>query len=268
MTMTAKSVLPQGIIERATYPSDGFEIDVWIMRPKRTYPVPIVIYNHGSRAQADGSIACDVSTLSFDTSVWNGVASGDCAVIFPEGRGYGASTGPKLADCRDLKDVWVYLKGRAKDVTACARWLHNRAWADMSRIIVCGCSHGGIVSLFAQAELNVSGTVLQAPAAGDQSREAIHPDLVRALDRSTAPILIQHAEYDLQAPIEFSQSLLRLGTERGKDMRFCPYPFRRSIPGHGQFNWVHRDIWAQDFDRFVTERLGVETRLVGVSADT
>ena len=265
--MMAEPSVPQGIIERTTFPSDGLEIDVWIMRPKSAGPVPIVIYNHGSRMRTDGSIATDVSTLSFDTRVWNGVGTGDCAVIFPEGRGYGASAGPKLTDCRDLEDVWTYLRGRARDVVAGIRWLQSRAWADTSGIIVCGCSHGGIVSLLVQADMTVSGTVLQAPAVGDQARAAVRPDLVQALDRSAAPILLQHAEHDLQAPIEFSQSLHDTGRRLGKDSRLHRYPFQRSIQSHDQFNWENRHIWAGDFDRFVSETLGIDNPLAR-SADS
>ncbi|MEM1046054.1 MAG: hypothetical protein AAGL24_07880 [Pseudomonadota bacterium] len=252
-----------GIIERATYPSDAFAIDVWVMRPVTQGRFPVILYNHGSKKRADGYIDSGCPTLSFDTPVWAGVSAGLCAVVFPEGRGYGASTGPGLEACHDMADVWSFLKGRGRDAAACAAWLTNLAWADTSRLIVCGCSHGGIVSLLAQADLNVCGSVLQAPATGDQAPEASMPDLIDALKRSKAPILLQHAEHDLHAPIEFSRSLCRLGRDSGKDMRLLEYPFQRSMGGHDQFAWRNRRIWGRDFNRFACQSLGVAGDLLG-----
>lgn len=252
-----------GLIERATYPSGEHAIDVWVMRPGRPGRVPVIVYNHGSRMQPDGRIDSSRSTLSFDTPVWAGVRAGLCAVVFPEGRGYGASTGPGLAACKDMPDVWSFLKGRGRDVVACITWLSGLAWADTSRLLVCGCSHGGIVSLLAQADLNVCGSVLQAPAAGDQARDVSRPEYLDALKRSKAPILLQHAEHDLHAPIEFSRALFRLGRDCGKDVRVLEYPLRRSMAGHDQFAWRNKAIWGPDFSRFARQTLGLNGDLLG-----
>lgn len=251
-----------GLIERTSFGSGGYSIDVWVMRPRKSGKFPVVIYNHGSRMQADGRIDSSCSTLDFDTPIWSGVSAGHCAVIFPEGRGYGASTGPTLENCKSWGDVWSFLKGRAQDVVAGVTWLQSQSWADSSRILVCGCSHGGIVSFLAQADLTVSGTVMQAPAVGDQSQDVSDPELTRALHRLTAPVLLQHAHHDLHAPIEFSRSLLRSGRDTAKDIRLREYPFRPPLSSHDQFAWHNRDIWGPDFDRFVCEALGVNGHLV------
>ncbi len=211
----------------------------------------------------DGRIDSVRSTLSFDTPVWAGVNAGLCAAVFPEGRGYGASTGPGLEACKDMTDAWSFLEGRSRDVAACVRWLDGLAWADTARLLVCGCSHGGIVSLLAQSRVNVSGTVLQAPSAGDQARDVSTPVLLDALDRSNAPTLLQHAEHDLHAPIEYSRSLYRLGRKAAKDIRLVEYPFQRSMAGHDQFAWRNRRIWGRDFNRFACRVLGVNGDLLG-----
>lgn len=258
----AQSTRPPGLVERTTYDSDGHAIDLWVMRPRAPGRVPVIIYNHGSRMQADGRIDSACSTLSFGTPPWRGVRDGCCAVAFPEGRGYGASSGPRLADCRSMQDVWAFLTGRARDVVAAVAWLETQSWADTSRVLLCGCSHGGIVSFLAQADLDVRGTVLQAPAAGDQSQEVTHPALIDALALARAPVLLQHAQHDLHAPIEFTRSLHRLGRESVKDFRLHEYAFRPAMPGHDQFAWGHRAIWGADFDLFARESLGVSGELV------
>ncbi len=258
----AQSTPPAGLIERTTYGSDGYVIDLWVMRPRSAGRVPVVVYNHGSRQQADGRIDSACSTLSFETPLWRGVRDGSCAVVFPEGRGYGASTGPQLADCGSMQDVWTFLGGRARDVVAAVAWLDSQGWADTSRVLLCGCSHGGIVSFLAQADLDVRGTVLQAPAAGDQAQEVTQPALIRALALSRAPILLQHAQHDLHAPVEFSRSLHRLGRERAKDFRLHEYPLQPSMPGHDQFAWGNRAIWGADFDSFARGSLGISGSLV------
>ncbi len=252
----------QSIIERSAYESGGYEIDVWVMRPRLSGQFPVVIYNHGSRMQADGRVDSACATLRFETPAWSGVSAGHCAVIFPEGRGYGASSGPKLADCQDLQDVRAFLRGRADDVVAGGGWLESQPWADASKLLLCGCSHGGIVSLLAQADMAVSGTVMQAPAVGDQAQGVTDTALTGALDSATAPILLQHAEHDLEAPIKFSRSLLRRGRDSGKDVRMCVYPYRPGVSSHDQFAWANRDIWAPDFDRFVSEVFGKVSYLV------
>ena len=212
--------------------------------------------------QADGRVDSARATLSFETPAWSGVSAGHCAVIFPEGRGYGASSGSKLGDCKDLQDVRAFLRGRADDVVAGGVWLESQSWADASKLLLCGCSHGGIVSLLAQADMAVCGTVMQAPAVGDQAQEITDPVLASALDSATAPILLQHAEHDLEAPIEFSRSLFRRGSDHGKDIRMCTYAFRPGVSSHDQFAWANRDIWGPDFDRFVSDAFAIDGHLV------
>ena len=253
---------PKGIIERSSYRSDGYDIDIWVMRPGHAGRFPVLIYNHGSRMRADGSIASTCATLGIDSPIWSGVGSGNCAVVFPEGRGYGASSGPKLEDCGDMQAVRAFLSGRCNDVVAAVSWLEGQIWADTSMLLLCGCSHGGVVSLLAQADMTVRGTVVQAPAAGDQANHVTDPDLISALERSTAPILLQHAEHDLHAPIGFSRSIHALGRDRNKDTRMCTYPFQPTVSSHDQFTWVNRVIWGPDFDRFVCEVFGMHGHIV------
>ena len=258
----AQSTRPAGLIERRAYDSDGYGIDLWVMRPGAAGRFPVVVYNHGSRMRSDGRVDSARATLGFQTPLWSGVRTGHYAVIFPEGRGYGASGGPRLADCASMQDVWTFLAGRARDVVAAVAWLESQSWADTSRVLLCGCSHGGIVSFLAQAGLDVRGTVLQASAAGDQSQEATHPAVIGALELSKAPVLFQHAQHDLHAPIEFSRSLHSLGRESKKDFRLREYAFRHAMPGHDQFAWRNRQIWGPDFDAFVGEMLGADGPLV------
>lgn len=248
---------PSGLVERTHFASGSYTIDTWVMRPGRPGKYPVIIYNHGSRMQAEGHIDASCSTLSFDTPPWHGVRMGACAVVFPEGRGYAGSTGPKLDACTSWPEVWNFLEGRAQDVVASVAWLGAQPWADTSRILLCGCSHGAIVSLLAQASAGVSGTVLQAPGIGDHAHELANSELSKALNLATAPILLQHAEHDLHAPIELSRSLHRHGRAVAKNICLREYPFCRSISSHDQFAWENRHIWGTDFDQFAGQNLGV-----------
>lgn len=251
-----------GVIERQTYPSDDLSIDVWVTRPQCTGKVPVVVYNHGSRLRPGGDIDAGRSAFSFGSRIWHGVAAGRCAVVFPEGRGYGKSTGPRLEDCHNWTDVRRFLRGRAEDVVKCLEWLENQNWADTSKVVLAGCSHGGIVTLLAQADAKVCGSVIQAPSVGDQSKDIAAPEIKSAVERTCAPILVQHANHDLHAPIEFSRSLRNRFQSLNKPMRMIEYPYSRSTPSHDVFNWENRDVWASDFDSFLVEKLGLDGGLI------
>lgn len=249
------------IIEHISYPSDGYRMLGWVMRPALKRQLPVLIYNHGFRASEPFKANLEQPTLSFDTKPWPGVANGGCAVFFPEGRGYAGSEGPTINDCRDTRDVVEYLDGRARDVIAGAEWLHAQCWADSDRFAVAGCSHGAVVSLFAAASGKFASVIAQAPGASVSHPMAGRKRMVAAIQKIDAPILLQHATDDLLCPFETSFVLSEAGERFGKTIKLRAYPPISGLDGHSQFDFENRSIWASDFDQALDHLFGVRAVL-------
>lgn len=249
------------IIERIRYPSSGYSIVGWVMRPAVDGRLPVLVYNHGSRAGHGGAADLEQATLSFAKAPWPGVAKGVCAVFFPEGRGYAGSEGPTLNDCRDMSEVMAFLEGRADDAVAGADWLGAQSWADGERLAMAGCSHGAVVSLLAAQSGKFASIIAQAPGASASLPLAGLDEMRAAVQATDVPILLQHATDDLLCPFETSAALFEAGEMAGKAIRLRPYPPVPGIEGHAQFDFENRAIWAQDFDEALEATIGVRPLL-------
>jgi dipeptidyl aminopeptidase/acylaminoacyl peptidase len=77
--------------ETVFYPSGKLKIEAYVYKPEGAGPFPVVIYNHGSRAERDREEMPFVYVGAMLT------ASG-YAVVVPERRGYGKSDGQTFGE--------------------------------------------------------------------------------------------------------------------------------------------------------------------------
>jgi dienelactone hydrolase len=117
--------------------------------PKGNGPFPLVVLNHG--APTDYAKVADQFTTFARQSDWF-VAQG-YAVLVPNRRGYGGSTGPfaEGTSACDHPDFTRAAAASARDVVAAMDAMRDEPRVDTNRVIFAGVSAGGFASLAAGA---------------------------------------------------------------------------------------------------------------------
>ena len=136
-----------------------------------------------------------------------------------------------------------------RDVVAAVAWLKTQPFVDRDRIIMSGCSYGGIQTLLsAEKGLGVRGFVPFAPAAMSWANPALRQRLETAAKNAKAPILLIQAENDFSTgPSETLGPLLdKLGAPSGHKL-FAPFGSTHE-EGHAAFAcWsLGTTIWGDD----------------------
>lgn len=152
------------------------ELEVTVLRPRGDGPFPLVVLNHGrapSPAQAQPRFRPLHVAYEF---VRRGYA-----VVVPMRQGFSRSGGTDLAGgCDMVADA----RHQARSVRHAVRWAAQQPWADGTRSIVIGQSHGGLAVL-AYAEDPHPGTQFVVNFAGGIRKPAC-PDWEGALVEAIA----------------------------------------------------------------------------------
>ncbi len=143
------------------------------------------------------------------------------------------------------------------DVIAGLNYLKSRPFVDPARIVMSGCSYGGIQTLLAgERELGLKALVPFAPGAMSWEKNVPLQDrLTRAVDLSKAPVLLIQAENDYSlAP---SRVLSEEAKDKKKDFQTRIYPaFGNSHQdGHWGFCSSATDVWGNDVLTFLETQM-------------
>jgi len=190
-------VMSDCVIERHVQEVEGLRLVTWVVRPPGEGPFPIVVWNHGSRIPLDSWFGSDRTadpTIDFDRPCPLEVTRERWMYVYPEGRGYGGSEGPRLAPLLgDTAAVTRYLHGRAVDANAAARLIQLRPDARRHCAAIGGVSHGGVTALFAAADAPQQYRAVIVQATGICYRAPCgRPALEAAADAVEGPLLVQH----------------------------------------------------------------------------
>lgn len=159
-------------------PSGGFtepELEVTVYRPPGDGPFPVLVINHGrasGNAKLQPRYRPSLAAREFVQRGW--------AVVVPMRQGFSQSGGSEIsAGCN------VHSNGlqQARSVRRTLDWLGSQPWADVSRNVVLGQSHGGLTTL-AYGTAPHPGTRLLVNFAGGLRQEsctAWQQNLVRAI---------------------------------------------------------------------------------------
>ena len=246
----ARAADPQVVTYSTT--SDGLALKGYLYLPKGHGPFPAVLWNHGSEKLL-GTTQPDLADF---------YTSHGFAFFVPNRRGHGLSPGPYIMDKIRLDSVWGLLGGNQKivelqeqanqDVTAGVSWLSSRSFVDPKRIVMSGCSFGGIQTLLAaEKPLGVRAYVAFAPGAESWGNGALREKLLKAVQNAKAPVFILQAANDYNlGPVEI------LGPEAQKKGGLAKkYPaFGTSHPdGHWRFATLPGGIaiWGPDVLAFI-----------------
>ena len=139
--------------ERVTYKSGDLLLVGFLYRPSGTGPFPTVIWNHGSEKNPGGGPQFDAVATIFVPAGY--------AVFAPTRRGHGASEGIYIVDTLDaLRQkgemdaanrlmVRLLESEQLDDQIAGLSHAKKLPFVDASRMVVAGCSFGGIQTLLA-----------------------------------------------------------------------------------------------------------------------
>jgi dienelactone hydrolase len=250
-----RSLVPALIEFRKTaevvkYPSGKLMLPGIVYRPEGKGPFPAVIWNHGSERNPLGQ----VELARFYTQ--HGFM-----FFLPIREGHGNAPGEYIVDLQqklreagesreeiNKKIVGLHERFNA-DVVAAVEWLKKRPYVDADRIVMSGCSYGGIQTLLAaEKELGVRAFVPFAPAAMSWANTALQARLEQAAKNAKAPVFLIQAKNDFSTgPSERLGPILKgLGAPSGNKL-YDEFGKTRE-QGHGAFAcWsLGTEIWGPD----------------------
>src|SRR6266850_2548096 len=235
--------------ERVTFKSDGLTLVGFLFKPDGSGPFPGLIWNHGSE-KSPGTMR------QFDAVAAIFVPAG-YVVFAPMRRGHGDSEGPYVMDqLRRGQDnhaaaslaVRLMEGEHLDDQLAGLAYLKRQPYVDPHRLVVAGCSFGGIQTLLAaERGAGYRAAVAISPGALSWSGNPLLRDrLVAAVRKAEIPVFLIQPPKD--ASLEPSRVLGAELERRGKPNAVKVYPpeMPEDQQGHcfGGARGMH--VWAQD----------------------
>ena len=231
------------------FPSGGLDLHGYLWEPAGRGPFPAVLYNHGSE-KLPGSKP--VLGAFFTTQ----------GVVFfvPHRRGQGLSPGPYISDvvaqaqpAQQNQVVVDQLVSQADDVAAALTYLLGLPETDRSRVVVAGCSYGGIETLLsAERDSNLRAAVDFAGAAQSwRTNPILQTRLFAAVDGAHVPVFFLQAmnDYDTTPSLALSEEMRRTG--KPYQVKIYPAYGTTVDDGHGGFCTNAPDIWGADVLSFL-----------------
>ena len=241
------------------FPSDGKTLQGWLFRPKGAgvkSPFPAVIWNHGSE---DGPQPSEALTKTFGD---NGFVT-----FYPVRRFHKPSIdGPFINDLIVNDQTWIGLNElENRDVFNALKWLKKQPFVDPERIVVSGCSFGGVQTLLS-AEKGGGFRVAIAFSPGAISwHDGTGPIPLRlglAAAHRKLPMFILQAKNDYSlGPTNFLGPMLEASKLLHKVKQYPIFGTREPCMsdedwhqvGHAGFALRGGDIWGHDVFAFIKE---------------
>ena len=245
-TVCAQEALPPNA-KLVLFSSSGGSLYGFLFVPEGKGPFPAVLWNHGSEKRPgwQPELASFYNSHGF-------------VFFVPHRRGQGRSPGPYIMDkihAGGGPAVAVQAQQAAnEDVVAAMRWLKTRPEVDTNRIVVSGCSFGGIQTLLtAEKGLGARAFVAFAPAAQSWGNEALDQMLEYAVERAKAPVFILQAKNDYST--QPAEVLGKIAKAHGGESKIYPGFGKTPQEGHWGFATTSAGIaiWDKDVLQFIEE---------------
>lgn len=239
--------------EEVVFPIGGRDLHGFIWKPEGTGPFPAIVWNHGSE-KLPGSQPTLARFYTAHSYVF----------FVPHRRGQGRSSGDYIQDLvaqappgERARRMVELQQAEVDDVIAALNYLRSQPFVDPARIVISGCSYGGIQTLLAgERDLGVKALVPFAPGAMSWEQNVTLQDrLVRAVDLAKAPVFLVQAENDYSlAP---SRVLSKEANKKKKDFQSKIYPPFGSThqDGHWGFCSSATDVWGNDVLAFLETQM-------------
>jgi carboxymethylenebutenolidase len=246
--------------ELVSLPSGNVTLKGFIYRPKGAGPFPAILWNHGSEKEPreQPELAAFYTSKGF-------------VFFIPHRHGHGLSPGDYIVDLQnkfaqehpnDRQAIWQeqvrLLDLYNPDVMASVAWLKEQPYVDGNRIIMSGCSYGGIQTLLTvEKGLGVRGFIPFAPAAMSWANLKLRERLLASVGNAKAPLFLLQAQNDYSTgPTEVLGAAIR---KKGapNDSKLYPAFGTTNQQGHGAFAcWdIGTRIWGSDVMAFIANVL-------------
>jgi len=174
----------------------------------------------------------------------------------PHRRGQGKSPGPYIMDeIRGGIGPTAAVRAQQvanEDVVAAVNWLRAQPEVDASRIVVSGCSFGGIQTLLtAEKGLGARAVIALAPGAQSWGNGTLDQMLEHAVKHAKAPVFILQAKNDYS--VQPSEVLGKIATAHGGQAKIYPEFGNSPQDGHWSFATTSAGIsvWGEDVLQFI-----------------
>jgi carboxymethylenebutenolidase len=238
--------------QRVTFKSGALTLVGFVFKPQGLGPFPTVVWNHGSEKNPGGGPQFDSVAAVFVPAGY--------VVFAPTRRGHGASEGRYI---RDETETIRTRQGSSAMAAAVVRLLETEqlddqlaglafakklAYVDTNRLVVAGCSYGGIQTLLAtERHVGFKAAISISPAALSwEANPLLQQRLVKAVARIDVPVFLIQPPKD--ASLEPSKVL---GAEfkrlhKRYTVKIYPTEGPDELQTHcfGGANGMH--IWAHD----------------------
>lgn len=239
---------PPPTAQLVSFPSPGGVLHGYLYVPDGKGPFPAVLWNHGSEKRPgwQPELAAFYNSHGF-------------IFFLPHRRGQGQSPGSYVMDEISRGDPGTAVRvhhSANEDVLAAMNWLKAQPEVDASRIVVSGCSFGGIQTLLtAEKGLGARAFIAFAPAAKSWGNEALQQMLESAVNHAKAPIFILQAKNDYN--IDPTKVLGKIATAHGGQAKIYPQFGNTPQEGHWEFATSRAGIamWGDDVLQFIAAAL-------------
>lgn len=239
----AQETLPANA-KLVAFSSSGATLYGFLYVPEGKGPFPAVLWNHGSERRPgwQPELASFYNAHGF-------------VFFLPHRRGQGKSPGPYIMDeirAGGPSVAWQAQQVANRDVVAALEWLKTQPEVDASRIVVSGCSFGGIQTLLtAEKGLGARAFIAFAPAAQSWRNGTLDQSLEYAVGHTKAPVFILQAKNDYST--EPAEVLGKIAKSRGGQAKIYPVFGTTAQDGHWAFATTSAgiSIWANDVLQFI-----------------
>jgi dienelactone hydrolase len=247
-TVSAQDANPTPKARLVSFPSPGGTLYGFLYVPEGKGPFAAVLWNHGS----ERGPGWQPELASFYNS--HGFV-----FFLPHRRGQGRSPGVYIMDKihQGGSTAAVYAQQDAnEDVVAAMNWLKAQPEVDANRIVVSGCSFGGIQTLLtAEKTLGARAFIAFAPAAQSWSNGPLDEMLESAVKRAKAPVFILQAKNDYST--QPTEVLGKIAKAHGGQAKIYPAFGKTPQDGHWGFATTSTGIaiWGDDVLKFIEAAL-------------
>jgi carboxymethylenebutenolidase len=249
----------RGTARQVTYPARDDQLPGYLYKPAGDGPFPAVIWNHGSEKEP----RAQPELAQFY------VAQGFVCFV-PLRHGHGPAPGAYIVDLQnklrttaesaaEIEEKSIALHEAANaDVVAAVEWLQAQSFVDRQRIVMSGCSYGGIQTLpTAERGLGIRAFVPFAPGAMSFANRSLRDRMTRAARDAKAPVFVVQAKNDYSVgPCELLGPILAKHNNLSLAKIYEPFG-KTNQDGHAAFACRSLGItaWGPDVIEFINGSL-------------